>query len=191
MRIMEEVSFIGKGFKSTWSTNLPTKGSISVYHYIMFKNGFLQMRLNLFLWQTSKMGKSFNIVFNLYFLKNVFHKVHFIPSSFIWNIRNFYLITSSINAFGYEKFGERGEERERENKEKLKSSMTANFKHFRLFKFCKLKAEFYSDGIHKIKEMWGIEKGISHQLISRYKFYHSILYNFEAVLQFYKFYLIW
>ena len=69
----------------------------------------------------------------------------------------------------------------RENKEKLKSSMTANFKHFRLFKFCKLKAEFYSDGIHKIKEVWGIENGISHQLISSYKFYLLILHNIEAV----------
>ena len=142
------------------------------------------MRLNLFLRQTSKLGKKFNIVFNLYLSKNVFHKVHFIPSSFIWNIRNFYLITSSINAFGYEKFSERGEERERENKEKLKSSMTANFKHFRLFKFCKLKAEFYSDGIHKIKEVWGIEKGISHQLISSYIFYLFTLYNIENVLRF-------
>ena len=40
-------------------------------------------------------------------------------------------------------------EREREKyeyKEKLKSFMTANFKHFRLFKICKLKEESMCQG---------------------------------------------
>ena len=50
---------------------------------------------------------------------------------------------------------EREREREREwawgNKEKLKSSMTANSKHFRLFKFCKSKAEYICQGLDAVQ----------------------------------------